>query len=128
MKNKQKYWRYFIYLYCGVILIAPIHRVYTGPFEANQWITRYVLNSFEYSILVIPVILILLLIPKFEDGKIKQTMTLVMYLLSGFISFVTFQSSTSIMQDLVPKWGILLLVFLFPIVLLNSFVERRVDE
>jgi len=127
MENKQKYWRYFVYLYCGVILIAPIHRVYAGPFMANQWVTRYVLSTFEYSILVIPVILILILIPKFKDGKIKQLITIVMYLLSGFISFVAFQSSTSIMQDLVPKWGMLLLVFLFPVVLLNSFVERRVE-
>ena len=128
MKNKQKYWRYFTYLYCGVILIAPISRVYTGPYGTNQWMTQYVLNTFEYSFLVLPVMLILLLISEFKDGKIKQLMTIVMYSLSGFISYIAFQSSTSIMQDLVPKCGMLLLVFLFPVVLLNSFVERRVDE
>ena len=126
--NKQKYWRYFIYLYCGAILVAPISRVYAGPFEfEDNWVTWYVLNTFEYAILVMPVILILVLLPKFGDGKVNKTMTVVMYSLSGFISYIAFQFSTSIMQDLVPKWGMLLLVLLFPLVLLNSFVERRVD-
>lgn len=115
-------------MYTGVILIAPINRVYNGPFESDSWSTQYVLNTLHYSVLIIPVILLFILLQKFEVAKVNKIMSVILYFLSGFISFIALKSLSLPMQDFVPKWGMAFLLILFPVVLINSFVEKSSME
>lgn len=120
-------WRCFLFLFCGVILIIPIYEVYSYTSQGNgEWVSCYVLNTFEYTTTIFPILVLILLIPKIEEGKIKQTLKIILYLLSGFISLLSFNMLSLPMQDLVPTWGALLLLFLFPLVLFNSFIENKV--
>ncbi|MFK7775191.1 MAG: hypothetical protein AB8F94_23835 [Saprospiraceae bacterium] len=129
MMNKSnfiKYWRWFIYMICGLIMILPISEtlVYWTEDSNGEWGLNFVINTIEYAIFVVPLISFLWLIPRMEK-PLKGIFILISILLAGFIFYGSYLSFVFLSQDYSPHYGMLLALFFFPIVLINSIVEWR---
>ena len=124
--NFIKYWRWFIYIICGLIMILPISESVNDLTEdlRRMWSNNYVINTIEYAILVIPLISFLLLIPRMEK-PIKRILIAFSLMLSGFISYASILSFILLAQDFAPHYGMLLSLFFFPLVIINSIIEWK---
>jgi len=109
------------------MLIVPYSETFTTEYDegSGDWKRNYALNSFEYAIVIIPIILLLILIPKVESRGIKIVSIAILCLLSGVAFLFAFQSLRMPIQDFVPQWGMLVLIILFPIVVINSSIEWK---
>ena len=69
------------------MLIAPFSETFTTiNDEVNgEWIKNYALNSFEYLIVIIPIISLLIFIPKLKNKTIKKITTPELNCLNLFI-------------------------------------------
>ncbi|MGK0390493.1 MAG: hypothetical protein ACI94Y_003246 [Maribacter sp.] len=127
MKKIKKYWTYFIYLICILMLIIPISATFYVFDEIGdgEWVNNYTLNTFEYSIIIIPIILSFILIPRQKRIILKRILIINLCLLSGIASLFAFQTIVISIQDFVPHWGMLIILILFPIAIINSSIEWK---
>jgi predicted neutral ceramidase superfamily lipid hydrolase len=127
LKKRRKYWKYFIYFICGIMLIFPYSETFTTEYDDinGDWIKNYALNSFEYAIAIIPLIILLIMVPRIENRGAKKILIVILCLLSGIAFLFAFQSLTMPIQDFVPQWGMLILIILFPIVAIDSLIEWK---
>jgi len=124
MKNKIKYWRFFIYIICGLMLIAPYSETFNPIDKNGEWLKNYAFNSIEYAIVIIPMIILLVAIPRLENKISKRISIGVLGLLSTLGFLYAFLSVSMPVQDFIPLWGMLIFFVLFPIVIVNAFLER----
>lgn len=124
---RRRYWKYFIYLICGIMLITPFSETFdpTSDEMSGKWMKNYVLNSFEYSIVIIPIIILLIIIPRLENRTPKKISIATLCFLSGIAFLVALQSISLPIQDFIPQWGILILIILFPVTVIDSFIEWK---
>ena len=124
--NTTKYWRWLIYIVCALIMVLPISETLEFLTEESngEWRTNFVINTIEFAIFIIPLISFLLLIPRIEK-PIKGILIIFTFIISGFISYVSFQSLVFLAQDFMPDYGMLLSFFFFPIVIINSIIEWK---
>ncbi len=127
--NSIKYWRWFIYMICGLIMVLPISESVEFLTEEldREWQNNFVVNTIEYAIFVLPLISFLFLIPRMEKA-LKGIFILISIILAGFISYTSYLSFVFLAQDYIPHLGMLLAFFFFPIVLINSVIEWRQDS
>lgn len=127
LKKRRKYWKYFIYLICGITLIVPYSETFTNEYDDvnGDWIKNYALNSFEYALVIVPLIVLLIAIPRIQSRGIKKILIAILCLLTGFAFLLAFQSLIMPIQDFVPQWGMLVLIILLPIVVVESSIEWK---
>ena len=116
-------WKYFI---CGLLLILPFSSTFETLDEINgEWQNNYVFNTFEYAVVIFPIIILLILIPRLENRFTKKILIIVLILFSGLSFWFAIQTALLPIQDFLPNWGIGLLFILFPIVMIDSFIEWK---
>ncbi len=112
------------------MLIAPYSETFTTEYDKinGDWVTNYALSSFEFAIVIITIISLLILIPRIERSRLRKISITILCLLSGVALLIAFQSLSMPIQDFSPQWGMLILIILFPIVAIDSLMEWKRHE
>lgn len=109
---------------CALLLVLPISMTFSpGPETSDgEWLYDFTLNSFEYSIVLIPLIIAFVAIPFLQNLK-KKVLILLSIVLASFCSFYAYQFMTIPIQDFIPQIGTIVLLILFPFSVVNAFKE-----
>ncbi|MEO1518895.1 MAG: hypothetical protein AAFV95_28020 [Bacteroidota bacterium] len=129
MKTKlRKYWPRIIQVLCILLLVLPISETYEyqGSEVDGVWSNDFVLNNETYAAFYLPLIAILLLIPRLNKGV--QALIVISVLLSIIGSLLAFQLIVMPIQDFSPHIGLLLTLFLSPLLVANAVIEWRKAE
>ncbi|MEM1327280.1 MAG: hypothetical protein AAGI23_15060 [Bacteroidota bacterium] len=127
MRDWKKYWKGLIYLICGLLLIMPYSETFIMEYSVSngQWIKNYAFTSWEHSAVVIPVIVLLTAISHIYKRTPKKIAMSVLFILSTLAFLAALLLVSMPIQDFVPSWGLFLLILLFPIVAIDTFVKWR---
>ena len=109
---------------CFLLLVLPIAIVFDpGPEESKgEWVNRYIMNTFAYALFYIPLITTILIIPIVKN-RLKILLIVFSLILSIIGSYSAFQLIIAPIQDFIPKMGLSITVFIFPIIIVNSMIE-----
>lgn len=105
----------------------PYSEIYTTEFDEREgdWIKNYVFNTFEYAVIILPLIFSLIMIPKDRKQSAKKILMTILCLFSVLAFLFALQSLSMPIQDFAPSWGMLVLIFLFPIVIIDVRLEWK---
>ena len=108
-------------------MILPISTTFDIEIEESngEWTNNYLINTFEYAIFIIPLILFLIIIPRLKNQTKKRSLIIVSVFIMVFLFWFAIQAVSLSIQGFIPNWGILLLLIFFPIVIIDSFMEWK---
>lgn len=123
MKDLSKYWGVVTYLVCGLLIILPMTSTFYYPTEESQgvWVNQSVYNTFTYTLVIGPWILLWIILPKLTNRNVVKVGVVVMLVLYALSFFFAVKVVLTPIQDLVSSWGAELLMLICPLILMDAY-------
>lgn len=118
-----------IHVVCLLLLMIPIVEMYMpiDPSDYNSefgWQKQYLLCSLEMLVVYAPFYIVWFLIQIVKSKRKQYNLIQIGLLLTLFYFFNAIAMLSFPMQDLVPYWGLVLVPFLFPLLLIYHKLQK----